>query len=51
VILFVHRDGQTQVASEDTRLPERDATLVFLAPAEPAEPSAVAASATAGTPR
>ncbi len=32
VLLFVHRDGTTQVVHEGTKLPERDAEVVFLAP-------------------
>ncbi len=36
VLMFVHRDAQTQVVHEGARIPERDAVLVFLAPPDPA---------------
>ena len=32
VVMFVHKDGRTTVANEQTRLPERDATLIAMVP-------------------
>ncbi|HET6627083.1 MAG TPA: cation:proton antiporter, partial [Nocardioidaceae bacterium] len=33
VVMFVHKDGQTQVATESTKLPEKDGVLIALVPA------------------
>ncbi|HET7357010.1 MAG TPA: cation:proton antiporter [Nocardioidaceae bacterium] len=32
VVMFVHKDGRTTVANEQTKLPERDATLIAMVP-------------------
>jgi hypothetical protein len=32
VLLFLHKDGHTQVVHDGLKLPEKDATLVYLAP-------------------
>jgi NhaP-type Na+/H+ or K+/H+ antiporter len=32
VLLFVHKDGQTQVAHEQLKVPDRDAVVIYLAP-------------------
>jgi NhaP-type Na+/H+ or K+/H+ antiporter len=41
VVLFVHRDGQTSVANDETRLPEKNAVLVAMVPDVPTDEAAV----------